>query len=540
MRGLFNTDNRYTVAPVMIFALSAFISSVLFMLGITCAAIPVIAAVILTILFGVLTDRKIVVSAGITVLAIAVFSFFCSFVYDMSFDGTYFHKEAVNCIAKGWNPLYTSFKSFSPFGDLQDLSLWLDNYPKGVWSFYAGIMNITGSLEAAKGGNMVFVLMLFFAAMDTLKTVFKRRGFVLIALALVFTLNPVIVSQLFTFMNDLPTAVLIMVCAFLGMKIYAEKADRLDYVTLVCAFASSFTVKFTAPVFCGITLLAYGIAYMIKCRDKRIIRPVVAVIAAAVFGVFIMGADPYFKHMLDGIHPIYPVMGEGKYDIMNVNRPEGFDDMSTPGRFVTSVFSQASPNPGDEAKLKIPFSVQKGELDAVSAADVRLSGFGVLFSGILIISFILGMISLYKAKKFAPYVPAVLIFTLMGLFFPESWWARYNPYFYYVPCILLLAFSTIHRVRSITCAVSLLFAVNSLIGGYAVVDNFSTQTAYVKKTIRRIKETDKTVLLRINDFPGHVIWFEEAGIRYELLKSAADDSFSVFHGTTKYKFKEAE
>jgi hypothetical protein len=560
-------NNKFAAAPILIFALTVLFSSFCFIFNFQNITLSLVIAVAVVAFIGIKFDRSVLISCIITVVLLILAVIVAGHVYDMSYDGMYFHKEAVYSIAKGWNPLKTNFTDFSQFGNLQDLPLWLNNYPKGVWSLYACVYNLAGKIECAKGANIIFVLMLFFTAYDTVSTVFKKKGLMCLFIAAVFTANPVITSQYFTFMNDLPVAALIMVCAFFGMKIYAQKADNWDYICLAAAFASSFAVKFTAPILCGVTLAAFGIAVLIKNKGKKILKPCIVVAVAAAIGVCIMGTDPYIKHIKDGVNPIYPVMGEGAYDIMNTNAPEGLDEMSTAKALAVSVMSQSSPNPGDTPVIKIPFTVGENELDSLSAPDVRLGGFGVFFSGILFLSVLLGIYALFKSKGTMSIVPALVVFVILGLFFPESWWARYSPYVYYIPCLMLLAFSCVEKPKAVwairafvlhnnskyervkkTKVISLenvvsfimccIILVNSAISGLMVLKRFYKETKEVKYKLQQIADTGKHVLLDINDFPCHEMWFNEANIDYEVVWTMDTDNCYTFLRTTFYQLQD--
>lgn len=529
-------NNKFALAPILIFALTALFSSLCFIFNLNMSYSLILAAVSVAVI-GIKFDRSILISCILTISLTVLCVIIAGQVYDFSYDGMYFHKEAVNALANSWNPLRSSFADFGFFGYLQELPTWLDNYPKGVWSLYAYIYSLTGKIEYAKGANIIFILMLFFTAYDTVSSVFNKKGVLCAVLALAFTANPVIAAQFFTFMNDLPVAALIMVCAFFGMKIYAEKADNCDYICLGTAFASSFTIKFTAPILCGFTLLGIGFAVAVKNRNKSVLKPVFIVLLSALIGVSVIGADPYIKHIAHGQNPIFPILGEGKTDIMNTNAPAGIDDMSNAGAMLTSLFSRSAPNPGDEPIIKIPFSVYRDELAAVSAPDTRLGGFGVLFSGILLLSLAFGVFALFKSKGAFCVVPPLIVFALLALFFPESWWARYNPYIYYIPCLILLAFSNTDKTKIISVLMSVLILANSAVTGIAVLGNFYTKTYDIKQKMLEIKNTQKHMVVNINDFPCHALWLKENNMDFELVMDMDVTQSEVFFRTTFYQLQ---
>ena len=518
-------DNKYALAPILIFALSVLFSSICMMLNVS-IVLSLLFAIAVVIIIGIKFDHTILISCMITIFV----SLFCiviaGHVYDVSYDGMSFHKEAVYALAKGWNPWRLSFWYYNSFGRIQDIALWLDNYPKGVWSFYACIYALLGKIEYAKGANIVFVMMLFFTACDTLYSVFNKKGWLLFFLSAIFTANTVIASQFFTYMNDLPVASVVMICAFLGMKIYADKADKVDYICLAAVFSSSFAIKFTAPVFCGLTLLSFGIAVAIKNKGKRLVKPCVIVIASAAIGFSVMGADPYIKHLAQGKNPFYPVAGEGSYDIMNTNAPGNIDDMSNVTALLTSIFSRSSPLPEDEPVIKIPFGIDKFELWGVS--------FGVWFSGILILSVICGIYALFKAKGVMPAIPALVIFILLAIFFPESWWARYNPYIYYIPPLLILMFSCADKTKSITIFMCIIMLLNSAFSGALVLRKYYKQTKILKWKIHELNKKKQHIYFNINDFPCHEIWFNEHDMDFEVVWDFGGEKGKNFFMTTEY------
>ena len=62
--------------------------------------------------------------------------------------------------------------------------------------------------------------------------------------------------------------------------------------------------------------------------------------------------------------------------------------------------------------------------------DLRISGWGIFFSGLLIVSMII-LIKYYKAYKKESWILYTLgITVLLLLVMSESWWARYTPHFY--------------------------------------------------------------------------------------------------------------
>ncbi len=93
----------------------------------------------------------------------------CALIYDSSFDGMYYHKQAVITLKEGWNPVYESCLTENQFSSYLDIALWLDNYPKGLWSFSAAVYALTNLIETAKVVNLFFVICVFALGYDVMR-----------------------------------------------------------------------------------------------------------------------------------------------------------------------------------------------------------------------------------------------------------------------------------------------------------------------------------------------------------------------------------
>lgn len=499
------------------------------------------AAICAIILF--FRDRQMLWLFGAVVALLALWSIVCGFFFDWSYDGMYFHKQAVITLKEGWNPFYQSSLDASVFASYPDMDLWLDNYPNGSWIFSAVIYSITNRLETAKAVNLLFLLPVFALAVDVLRSVFGMGRKKSIAFGVLFVINPVFICQVFTFYNDLPVGAFMILTALLCIKIVSGRANAYSYVLLFGTIAFSCTVKFTAPVLCAAVLLPFGIYYAWKSRHeiKKFIRPVSVVLAGFVIGGFVLGFHPYVTHIMEGKHVIYPVMGEGSYDIMNTNPPKGFEGKSTPEKLLISLFSKTNNFIEEEPELKIPFSIYPSEWIHLSNADIRIGGFGVLFSGILCLSLLALVLTWIHTKKMRAEIAIILgVLLLLALFFPESWWARYSCFTYYIPVFCLIYAAGMEKQKGMAVLRGVIFAaflLNALFFVVPVVQTGAEVTKEIHQTLDEI-ETEangRTVIVRVNDFPSHVKLFEERGIDYEVSHQALDDPM-IFYRNTKYQF----
>jgi hypothetical protein len=191
--------------------------------------------------------------------------------------------------------------------------------------------------------------------------------------------------------------------------------------------------------------------------------------AAICLGVLVLGFDPYVTNMRQGLHPLYPVLGSNRVDVVTSQTPSVLLRRNRPLKFLISFFSQASEVETWKV-IKIPFTVSKQELHSLTAPDVRLGGWGVFFSGVT-----LGSLALFLLMKGwrhnASIVLALVLVAATSFINPECWWARFTPQVALLPIFLLVpglrAESRRTRMTASVLCVFLLF--NSLLsaGGAA-------------------------------------------------------------------------
>ncbi len=504
-------------------------------MGVYSAAVPAAGLLIYFFVF----DRQVFIGLLADILILIVWAFVCKCIFDWSYDGMYYHKEAIITLYKGWNPIYESCTVAEPLNENADLTLWLDNYPKGLWICSAAIYCITRILETSKAVNILFIIMLFGICVDTFITVFGQSVRKTLAFSALICINPVFICQIFTTYNDMAVGVLVISTALVSIKIYSELAGSYTCGTLFLICVMSCLVKFTAPLLVGIVLIAYGIMYLFKVRGITydLKKSAAAIFAGFIAGTLIFGFAPYTKHIMHGQNLVYPVLGEDAYDIMNTNPPKGFENKPGALKYFISLMSETSNDKEKGYTLKIPFSIHKSELKSLSNADIRLGGFGVWFSAISLLSLMLMIIALIRRRIcFGTETGTLIIlFFLLGLVFPESWWARYASYTYYIPVFLLFSVSQDKGLKIPALAIMLIILANSVFSAAYVVKDGVYMTNYLGEMLDNIKAENKKIEIRINDFPSHLQMFKEKGIDFSVSYSPIPDAI-VFHGDTKYRF----
>jgi hypothetical protein len=245
------------------------------------------------------------------------------------------------------------------------------------------------------------------------------------------------------------------------------------------------------------------------------------------FSSIILCFQPYITNIIKFQNPLYPSLGFNKLDFMTKQNPIEFKNKHYLYKFFRSMFSSSSDarmNNPETPKLyyKIPFTAHF-DMPYI-AEDVRINGFGHLFSGIFIISVILTIIQI-KRKKGIFAIFAILLTTLLN---PICWWARFVPQLHLLPVLNCYYF---RKNNLIFYSLSLLLVIN---GFWVMKENLSVNAykTYVmnsyynelfQKSLQKplevymsktpFNEDDTTILFRMNEY----------GIQYKLVDKLDKD-----------------
>lgn len=255
-----------------------------------------------------------------------------------------------------------------------------------------------------------------------------------------------------------------------------------------------------------------------------------------------IGFPTYIKNYLDHGTFTYPLTGSG-IDIITENSPRGFQGKGSIYKLFYGIFGRLS-NVAFKAKealpaLKIPFSVSKSEF-AFLGIDMRISGLGFFFSGILIVSaaICLGYLMFSRDGKNDKVYFGMNLLTAIGLVLgvPHSWWARYAPCLYLVPFVAVVI---VTKQQSRKKWLSKLYGIFIL----AVIINniyFIRQPAAVIKMSGQFSEelsrlSGKEINLAGNIvFSGKLFDFEDAGVLCHFKDEIAEPEGTCYYEPWEY------
>lgn len=390
--------------------------------------IALIGAVALTMVLC--RTQKRILTPVVGMLLFALLMYVSSRYLDFSWDGLAYHQRAVIALLKGANFLSVA----EPTGDI-----WVDNYAKATWFYGATLVSWFGRSEF--GSSYHFILSSAAASYLYLFCRWLGRGRVLsTALALIAFFNPVTIAQWFTYYNDAAIGALGLLL-FLSAVMLAHENRLSDQVVFLVSAILVVNVKASGVILAGTAFLYLGIATLAQSRNLLISAKKVGVQFAVflVLGMGGLGYSPYVQNMVHERHVFYPLAGERVVDIITPNAPYGFPQQNRFYNLFLSLFSKSADMVAADIEkkpsLKVPGIIYEGEIDEFWKADVRIGGFGPLYSLAFVLSLLAGMVLRIDWKIAGP------LFFMIGLAIiinPYSWWARYNPTIWILPLIPII------------------------------------------------------------------------------------------------------
>jgi hypothetical protein len=457
--------------------------------------------------------------AGVFWLAVSLAGAF----YDVSYDGQGYHMEAVMKLHDGWNPFYDPFTG----------NVWNDHYAKGAEIMAASLYALTGQIEQGKAFNFLLLTASFLLAFAGLLTWDRQIWRALVA-AGVLAFNPVVINQTLTFYIDGQLGALLLCLLGLG-TLLAVRADGWTMLTFALALISILNNKFTGVVYA--VVLCGGLLLLVWVIGKRGLAKALTGVMAAAFlvGVLLVGFHPYVINTLEKGHPLYPVAGPGKIDIMDRQVPGDLVEMPSWKRLAVSVFARSENVLATGATTqKTPFTWTKQEIDTFVLPDARIGGFGPLFGGAVLMGTLLVALAFWliprrQATLAALVIAVVLVSVLVN---PESWWARFAPQLWLVPALvgaygLVVSKSRVLQVFSL--ALLFVMAANVWMTSREYYEGQREMTATVEKQLSALERfSQEQPVAVVLGTPSSARRFEEHGVRFQRVqKLPCDDQLQL-------------
>lgn len=551
---------------MMFIGFNVLISSVLFILHVSISPVHLVVSVLVTLATGVFMMRRqssgfmstiFAVVASIVLLAL----FITSITSDDTVDAHGYHETAVGAMKYGWNPVYEHIGDFNNSGK-SPVKLsntyyekWDDHYPKAHWIYAANIYSVTGKIETGRSMVLLVVFAFFFLVLHYALLRFNLG--LSAVLAILAALNPISVMQIFSYYNDgMLGNLLLMTILLMTMLIDRKYKDFgvWHYILIAIALILMVNLKFTGLVYAGLYCTIYLVYVIFTSANRNRIKPLIITgVVSVVVGVFIVGLSVYPKNFMEKGSPLYPLVGgHSETDIMTQNEPPTFHNMGNLSKLVISNFSETdniSEATGRDPELKVPFTFSMKELAYLSYVDPRIAGYGVWFSGILILSLVwLFYLSLRLGIRrewgklcllLLPLMPTLIVVLALS----ESWWARYVPQMYLVPAAALISMLLLKR-RNLANVLIFLMLFNAIlilclqIGGQS--DGLAYRASEEKQVDILLENGKYAPKLYLGDYGGLAYrYYEKYGrvitLPEKLTGEESKDSLSLAKGIIVYR-----
>ncbi|MCF0068939.1 hypothetical protein LZD49_00560 [Dyadobacter sp. CY261] len=424
-------------------------------------------------------------------------------------------------------------------------SLYINHYAKAGEFVAASIYVLMGSIESGKAVNLIMLLAAFCLTSSTLSRVVTIGVVKTTVVSAFICLSPICVNQLLTYYVDGLIASS-FVCLFCCFALIVVAPNRYNLVLLGLVQLIMGNIKFSSLVYC---VLFGGIflVWLFFFNRRQLLAVFNTFAVAAIFTVFLVGFNPYVINTTKYGHPLYPVMGAKKADIFTYNYPKGFEHKGAFDKFFSSLFAHTS-NPtltnGGKVELKIPFTFNRADIVNAPKVDPRIGGLGPLFSGILLVSFILlfiyiGKRGLDRNALFVLYWGVCLM--LSAILLPESWWARYIPQLWLLPSLILLLYEAqpfkSARLPAIVLYVAMLINISFSATNFAWNFLISKVVDYQMDTLA---ESPKPVIVQWGSAAANRIRFQERGITYSEENLDGKSTENIIRSDSKFLLPETQ
>jgi len=398
-----------------------------------------------------------------------------SYFYDVSFDGQWYHQDAIIFLKEGlWNPfLDPLLQNKMVSGENAD---WLNHYPKASWIAASAVYAYFDKIELGKSLNLLLLLASFCISFSYFLR--KTRLSVLISLLLAGLLacSPSAFGQVFCYYVDGQISSMMLILTMLLLEQLENPGRTKGLIPIGLAFIYLVNLKFTALIY-GCILLAAAFIWAIrfspnKTKLKDLLIPYFTIFAA---GFFIFGYPTYVRNTTEKGHPLYPIMGNGDAGekLAQISYPVDFFSLNRFQKFYRSTFAVPQYVSGEDHP-SIPkelFRFQHLDYYRVyyqNHQPVMMSPLGPVYGEFVVLFLpLLGyLVFLNRKNKAFIYISGVCLLSM--IIFPDFWIYRYTPqlYFFYFIFLGFALVSTNKPAKFAGLVLSLVMLINVGINDY--------------------------------------------------------------------------
>ena len=373
-------------------------------------------------------------------VATILIGYFVALIWEYSFWGRGYFAEAIIALTDGWNPIYDGMSGLSELAY---------HSTKAVWYVDASLYSFLGHYEMAKSHTLLFAIPTFLLTKYCFNRLLDGKQRLATALSVLSLINPVALSQVFTFYDDAVLAYAVQCFLILVYLIVNEGYLNKDLLlALAFLWIFIFHMQLEGLRAACILALAFIVLVIVYFKKQAVKWLCIRASIVLVVTIVVVGFNPIMQNLLDTGNPFYIYVGENAINQAEQFMPVLLEGETWFGKFFTSMV--ASPDP---SMLNQNIILQ--QLTAIihtnyAQPDVYLRGFGFLGGILILISVIFLLTAMFLPKyrnesETAVYLDecpdesfdeenymgirtALLWFTIpiivTALFTSTIWWAR--------------------------------------------------------------------------------------------------------------------
>ncbi len=449
-------------------------------------------------------------------------------VLDPTWDGQWYHQEAVIQLADGWNPYRADLGAERvPY---EGARIRINGYPKATWLWGASLYRLTDRIERAKAFSLPLMVAAGLATVGCLLIVTRLSTPVAISIGLVAAANPVASTQFLNAFQDGAMGSLMTFCVA-SLALWVRAGSRAGLVLATAAGVGAAAVKLTGPLYVAI-LVSGAVVWLWQRGRWRAERCALAVaIGLAAVGLVLLSGGSFVTNAIRHGHPMYPALGPEAVTIVTAPPHDRLASLAA------SLFVRSQPADDDRDAVerlrrwhdvKRPFSVDRDELEGFFNPLVRIGGWGPLFGGaVLLTVLLLVAAAVVRPGRAATAMLATVPVVLSVLVNPYCWKARYVPQSWLVPLIavvVVLARRPSRVERFIAVAVVITAGVNAALVATAHVPAVVRHSVELKHRLLDLARSRDPLAVNFYPFRSNRVRLAELGIAFE---EVADYRFNL-------------
>jgi hypothetical protein len=307
------------------------------MLGLPGAANTPIIAALITMTWTHVQLKFSWVSDALALALIVTAALTCDYYYDLSFDGQWYHQDAIILLNQGWNPFWDAPIAHSVASGLN--ADYVNHYAKAAWLTAQAFYDLLPWIQMSKMANLLWIFASFLITMGGLFR-WTQRPFVAVIIALLLAASPAAVGQSLSFYVDGQLYSLMLILAILLADVFIDGYSTIRWTGIMLAFVYLSNLKFTGLIY-GILMMGLLLIAVAIKNKPALFKTMVISGLTIILGVSVFGACTYVRNIREKGHPFYPIMGEnneGKH-IAEVQYPKNFFDKNRFEKWNLATFS---------------------------------------------------------------------------------------------------------------------------------------------------------------------------------------------------------